>query len=162
MAATQDIVATYRGPGKVIRRLLDRGVPEASVLIYLMVACLLVFVAQTPRLAREAYETGEDLSMMMAGTLMAWIFIAPLLLYLVAALSGLVLRLFGVKLTGHNARLVLFWAFLAATPLLLLWGLTAGFIGPGIEMTLVGGLWLGAFVWFWISGIIAARSRASS
>jgi hypothetical protein len=42
---------------------------------------------------------------------------------------------------------------LAASPLMLLWGLVAGFIGEGIEMTLTGSLWFVIFAWFWIAGL---------
>ncbi|MEW9921920.1 YIP1 family protein [Marimonas sp. MJW-29] len=161
MAATQDIVATYRGPGRVMRRLMGQGVREDRALIYLMVGCLLVFVAQTPRLAREAFETGSDLQMLLGGTLLALIFIAPLLLYLVAGLTALVGRVFRSGLTGYGARLSLFWAWLAASPIILLWGLTAGFVGPGIEMTIVGALWFAAFMWFWVSGLIVAGRKAA-
>ena len=161
MAATQDIVATYRGPGTVMRRLLGRGVREDRALIYLMIGCLMVFVAQTPRLARQAFETGEELQMLLGASLMAWLFIAPLLLYVIAGLTAVVARVFRANLTGYGARMALFWALLASCPLMLLWGLTAGFVGPGIEMTLVGLLWCAAFLWFWISGLIAASKEAA-
>lgn len=161
MAATQDIIATYRGPGKVMRRMLERGVREDRALIYLMIGCLMVFVAQTPRLAREAFETGQELQMLLGASLMAWLFIAPLLLYVIAGLTAGVARIFRAKLTGYGARMALFWALLASCPLMLLWGLTAGFVGPGIEMTLVGVLWFAAFTWFWVSGLIAAGREAT-
>ncbi|QFT59927.1 hypothetical protein FIU94_13930 [Sulfitobacter sp. THAF37] len=156
MAATRDIVATYRGPGQVVRRLLGQGAREDRALIYLMVGCLLVFVAQTPRLAREAHVTGEDLGMMMGGTLMAWLFIAPLILYAVAGLSQLLGRALGRGPGGYGARIALFWALLASTPLMLLWGLTAGFVGEGIELNTVGAIWLAVFLWFWAAGFGAA------
>ncbi|MFT6674225.1 MAG: hypothetical protein ACJAVM_000396 [Sulfitobacter sp.] len=156
MAATRDIVATYRGPAPVVRRLLGQGPREDRALIYVMTACLLVFVAQTPRLAREAFVSGQDLGMLMGGTLLAWLFIAPLLLYLIAAISHLVARTMGSKLTAFGARIALFWALLAASPVMLLWGLTAGFIGSGLELTVVGILWLLVFVWFWGAGLSGA------
>ncbi|GLT10305.1 YIP1 family protein [Sulfitobacter sp. G21635-S1] len=159
MAATRDIVATYRGPGRVVRRLLGQGAREDRALLYLMIGCLLVFVAQTPRLARQAYVTGEDLGMLMGGTLLAWLFIAPLILYAVAALSQLAGRAFGRGPGGYGARIALFWALLAAAPVMLLWGLTAGFVGPGIEMNLVGLVWLGIFGWFWAAGYRAAMAE---
>ena len=93
MAATRDIMASYRGPGRVMHRLLEGGVREDRALIYLMIGCLMVFVGQTPRLARQSYVTGEDLGMLMGGTLMAWLFIAPLLLYLLAWLVYLAARI---------------------------------------------------------------------
>ncbi|UWR13625.1 YIP1 family protein [Sulfitobacter sp. M368] len=160
MSATRDIVATYRGPGQVVRRLTGQGPREDRALIYLMLGCLMVFVAQTPRLAREAHETGADLGMSMGGTLMAWLFIAPLLLYLIASLSHLVARALGSSLSGFGARVALFWALLAASPILLLWGLTAGFVGPGIEMTSVGVIWVAVFLWFWLGGLRGAAKGA--
>jgi len=156
MAATRDIVATYRGPGRVLHRLLGQGIREDRALIYLMIGCLMVFVAQTPRLARQAYLTGEDLAMLMGATLLAWLFIAPLVFYLLAGVVHLVARALGRKQSAFGARLALFWALLASSPIMLLWGLTAGFVGPGIEMTGVGVLWLVTFCWFWIGGLIGA------
>ncbi|WP_299369811.1 YIP1 family protein [uncultured Tateyamaria sp.] len=160
MAITRNIAATYRGPGRVIRRLLTLGPREDRALAYLMGACVLIFVAQLPRLAREAHLTGQDLDMLMGATLMAWIFIAPLLLYCIALLARLVGRVLGGKGTPYGARLALFWALLASTPVLLLHGLVAGFIGPGIQMQLVGLAWLVLFVWFWISGSLAQERAA--
>lgn len=161
MAATRDIVATYRGPGRVVRRLLGDGLREDRALIYLMIGCLMVFVAQTPRLARQAWQTGEDLGMLMGATLLAWLFIAPLVFYILAGVSQLVLRVFGVKTSAYATRMALFWALLASSPVILLWGLTAGFIGDGLEMTAVGILWVAIFAWFWIGGLTGAL-RATS
>ncbi|MEM9872455.1 MAG: YIP1 family protein [Pseudomonadota bacterium] len=155
MSISRNIVATYRGPGAVIRRLLAPGQREDRALAYVMGACALVFIAQLPRLAREAHLTGQELDMLMGGSLMAWIFIAPLLLYCIAFVARLVGRVVGGRGTPYGARLALFWALLASTPLLLLHGLTAGFIGPGIELQAVGLLWLCIFLWFWIGGSIA-------
>ncbi len=161
MAATRDIVATYRGPGKVMRRLLGQGTREDRALIFLIVACMLVFVAQTPRLAREAFETETELNALLGASLMGWLFIAPLLMYLVAGLTALIGRVFRTGLSGFGARMALFWALLASSPLMLLWGLTAGFIGPGIEMDIVGIAWLVAFMWFWIAGLVTAAKEAA-
>jgi hypothetical protein len=156
MAATRNIFATYRGPRAVVARILGEGTREDRALVFLMIGCLMVFVAQTPRLARQAYLTGEELGMLMGATLLAWLFIAPLLLYFVAWVIFLGARAVRSGITGYGARIALFWALLASTPLMLLWGLTAGFVGPGFEMTGVGVLWLIVFVWFWVSGMIAA------
>lgn len=159
MAATRDIMATYRGPGKVLRRLLGQGKREDRALIYLMIGCLMVFVAQTPRLARQAFETGENLQMLMGASLMAWLFIAPLLLYGIGALSYALARLLRSRISSYGARMALFWALLASSPIMLLWGLTAGFVGPGIEMTGVGILWFAVFMWFWFAGFRAAQQE---
>ncbi|GAA6192541.1 YIP1 family protein [Phaeobacter sp. NW0010-22] len=161
MPVTTDILATYRGPGRVINRLLEMGQREDRALAILMAGCSMVFVAQMPRLAREAHLTGQELNMLLGGALLGWVIIAPLMFYIIAAVSHIVAQIFGGRGEWYGARLALFWALLAASPLLLLQGLVAGFIGPGTELNIVGGLWVAVFSWFWISGLRQAeRSRA--
>ena len=161
MAITRNITATYRSPRKVMDRLLAMGQREDRALAYLMAGCLIVFIAQMPRLAREAHIAGDDLNMLMGASLMAWLFIAPLVLYLLAALSHLIAKIFKGRGTHYGARLALFWALLASSPLMLFNGLVAGFIGPGLELQLVGLLWLVVFVWFWFGGLITAERAPS-
>ncbi|MEE4348337.1 MAG: YIP1 family protein [Paracoccaceae bacterium] len=153
MSVTTDIVATYRGPGRVVSRLLAAGQREDRALVMLLGGCAVMFIAQWPRLARQSYLSGEDLQMLLAGSLFGVVFFLPLVLYAVALLSHGVIRLFGGRSTGFSARVALFWALLAASPLMLLWGLVAGFIGEGHQLTLTGAIWLMAFLWFWIAGL---------
>ena len=157
MSLSRNIVATYRRPRLVMERLLSLGQREDRALAYLMGACVLMFVAQTPRLAREAHLTGQELNMLMGATLLAWVFIAPLLLYGLAALGRFLGRLLGGQGNMYAARLALFWALLAASPLVLLHGLVAGFIGPGLELQAVGIIWCVAFLWFWGAGLWASE-----
>lgn len=161
MPVTQDIVATYRGPGRVVRRLLDMGPREDRALAFVMIACAIVFIADTPRLAREAHVTGQELNALLAGGLFAWVICMPLVLYLLAGLTHLIARIFGGKGDWFGARLSLFWALLATAPLILLNGLVAGFIGPGPTQTATGLLWFLVFLWFWVSGLIRAEGRAA-
>lgn len=160
MSISRNILATYRGPGAVVRRLIALGPREDRALAYVMGACVLFFVAQLPRLAREAHLTGQDLNMLMGATLLAWIFVAPLLFYGIAFLARLIARLFRGQGSPYGARLALFWALLASSPLVLLHGLTAGFVGPGIELQGVGFVWLCVFVWFWVGGSLAQERGA--
>lgn len=153
MPVTTDIVATYRGPRRVMRRLLDMGTREDRALAILMAGCVVAFISQWPKLSREAYLTGQELNPMLGGALMAWIVIAPLALYAVALISQLILLSLGARPTGFGTRLALFWAFLAASPLMLLNGLVAGFIGPGPALQSVGLIWVLVFGWFWISNM---------
>ena len=126
-----------------------------------MVACLIFFVAQTPRLAREAHVNGTELDMLLGATLLAWLFIAPLIFYMLAAGTQIILRVMRGRPSGYSTRLALFWALLASSPLVLLHGLTAGFVGEGIELRIVGLIWLCVFLWFWISGLLVAyRTRS--
>lgn len=161
MSVAADIVATYRRPRRVMRRLLDLGTREDRALAVLMAGCVVVFVGQWPRLAREAHLTGQELNPLLGGALMAWIFIAPLLLYAVAMISHLAARVLGGKGSGYGARMALFWSFLAASPLILLHGLVAGFIGPGFQLQIVGVFWLVVFGWFWAMNLREAEWGAA-
>ena len=156
MSVVQDMFATYRGPHKVVARLLARGEREDRSLSILMAACGTVFIAQWPRIAREAHMTGQELNPMLGGALLGWIFIAPLIFYALAFISQILLRAFGQKLTGFSARIALFWAFLASAPLLLLRGLVAGFLGKGMGLSTVDLIWVVIFMWFWIAGLVQA------
>ncbi|MEY8841553.1 YIP1 family protein [Cribrihabitans sp. XS_ASV171] len=160
MAVTQDIVATYRGPGAVMRRILAAGEREDRALAILMAGCALVFIAQMPRLSREAHLTGQELNMLLGGALLGWLIIAPLFFYGLAAASHLIARVAGGRGSWFGARMALFWALLASAPLLLLHGLVAGFVGPGPALQGVGILWLVVFGWFWFSGLRQAERPA--
>lgn len=159
MPVTTDITATYRGPGRVMARLLALGQREDRALIYVMAFCVLAFVAQLPALSRQAHLTGEELQPLMGGALLGSVILLPLLLYGVAALSHLVARAFGGQGDWYGARLALFWSLLASTPLVLLYGLVKGFIGPGSVLNGVGFLWFAVFLWFWISSLRCAEGK---
>lgn len=153
MAVTADILATYRGPRRVFARLLRMGPREDRLLVFLMAGCALMFISRMPSLAREAYLTGQEQTMLLSNALFGIIFVAPLALYTLALVTHWIARVLRGQAESHSARLALFWSFLAASPLMLLNGLVAGMIGPGTELTLIGGLWFSAFMWFWISGM---------
>lgn len=161
MPVTSDITATYRGPRRVMQRLLSMGQREDRALAVLMGACFIVFIAQMPRLSREAHLTGQELNMLLGGALLGWLFIAPLMLYALAGLSHLIARLVGGQGNWFGARLALFWSLLASTPLLLLHGLVAGFIGPGPGLQAVGFVWFVIFAWFWIASLLQAERSAT-
>lgn len=157
MSLSREIVATYRGPGAVMRRLLSQGPREDRALMLVMAACAMFFVARMPALARQAHLEGTELNPLMGASLLACMVILPLALYVLAALSHIVAKLFRGQGTGYGARLALFWALLAASPLALLNGLVAGFVGEGLQLSLVGLLWCAVFLWFWIGGLRAAE-----
>lgn len=157
MPVTRDIVATYRRPRKVMHRLLSMGTREDRALAILMAGCAVMFIAQWPRLAREAHLTGQELNPLLGSALLAWVFVAPLIFYALAMISHLIARAVGGRGTGFGARMALFWSFLAASPLILLHGLVAGFIGPGPELQAVGVLWCIVFLWFWVQNLREAE-----
>ncbi len=157
MSVTSDIVATYRGPGAVIRRWLSGGQREDRALAILMAACLVVFVSQWPPLARQAHFAGQELNPLLGGALLAWLVLAPLIFYGLAAATHLLARLLGGQGTFFGARMALFWALLAASPLFLLNGLLAGFVGEGAGPRIVEFLSFLIFLWFWFSGLREAE-----
>ncbi|MHA6323606.1 YIP1 family protein [Roseivivax sp. CAU 1753] len=159
MAVTSDIVASYRRPGAVMHRLLSGARREDRALAILMAACVLYFVSRLPALARDAHLQGEELNPQLGGALFGWIFIAPLLMYGIAAVSHMVARVVGGQGSWYGARMALFWSLLASSPLVLLNGLVAGFIGPGPGLSVVGAIWVGVFLWFWIAGLRVAEKR---
>ena len=160
MSATGDIVQSYRSPRVVMRRHLARGISEGRVFIFLVAACLLVFIAQWPRLSREAFlDTTVPLEARLGAAMWGWLFVAPLIFYVIAWLSYLVARVIGGRGTAYGARLALFWSLLAVTPLWLLQGLVAGFIGEGPQLVVAGILLLAGFGWVWINSLIETQMR---
>jgi len=158
MGLLADIGATYRGPRSVMRRHLAIGQREDRALMYLGLACILIFIAQWPRLRREAlFDEAIPFDVRVGGAMLAWIFIVPLLLYAIAALAHIAARALGGQGTWYSARLALFWSLLAASPLWLLNGLVAGFAGSGPQMMLTGAAALGVFLVFWALCMIEAE-----
>jgi hypothetical protein len=152
MAVSSDIVATWRRPRQVMRRLLAMGRREDRAIVILLAACFVIFVAQWPRLSREAYlaAPGEPpLEARLAITFFAMVMVWPIMAYMLAGLSHLVARLFGGRGTWYSSRLALFWTLLATTPAWLLHGLVTGFIGPGPQAQVVGAFLLFAFLAIW-------------
>ena len=162
MALTQDIVATYKGPRHVIDRFLAQGRNEVRLLLFVMITGLLFFVASTPYQAREAQlDPDVPLEARLYWSAFFWIFIMPLLLYAFTALIWGLSKIARRQITGYGIRFTFAWALLASTPVALLLGLMAGLIGPGVQLQLVGLVWLAVFAWFWIAGLSAAERGAA-
>ena len=152
------LLESWWAPRRVVRGLA--GMPDRVLIAVLMLAMLIFLIAQAPMNARAAQiDPSIPLDARMAGSLMAVIFIMPLLAYGVAALVALVSRATPRRLAPRDSRLALFWALLAVAPAMLLSGLVAGMIGPGPALTLtraVAGL---GFLFIWGAGIAALARR---
>ncbi len=145
--------------------------PEARGFIYLMVGLLIVFVGQLPdlggvgmnplvlseNLAGEDGQPGSDGSL--AGGFFGLLFLGPLLFYLLASLSHLIVRLFGGRGQGVDARLAMFWTILAVSPLFLLRGM-ASVSQAGSLVMVVNYAIAAGFLWIWLSGLIEAEFPA--
>ncbi|MBE3637729.1 YIP1 family protein [Mangrovicoccus algicola] len=160
MGLLPDIAASYRRPGRVVRRRLDAPAAEGRALAWLLLGCALVYVAQLPRLAREAALSGQgDLAGQAAAELVLWLFFAPLVFYGLAALSCVVARLAGWRPGWYGARVAAFWAFLAAAPLWLARGLVAVLAGPGPVLDAVTAAALAGWLVIWALSLRAAAMR---
>ncbi len=159
MAVTTDILQTYKGPRTVLARRLAAGPREDRLVALAMGSCAVMFIAQLPRLARIAHLEDHDLNALMGGSLLAIMFVLPLILYSLAFVFHVLAKAFRGKGPGFQARVALFWAMMAASPLMLLNGLVAGFIGEGTALSFVGGLWCAAVLWFLITGLHEAYWR---
>ncbi len=163
MSVSADILRSWRHPRRVVARLLGMGVREDRALVFLMAGCGLIFLAQWPRLLREAAAMpGPGFDARVGGALWGWLFVMPLLAYGLAALSHLIARMLGGRGSWFGARLALFWAFLASAPLWLLNGALTGLFGSGAASLLSGLLALGAWLAIWLAGLIEAERGAGA
>lgn len=157
MALTQDILATYKGPGRVVSRFLEQGRNEVRALLFVLIAGVLMFIAVTPYQAREAQiDPDIPFEARLYWSAFFYILILPILIYVFALIVTGLAKIARRRITGYQIRFTLIWALLAATPVTLLTGLTAGFMGPGIQLQAIGVIWVAIFGWFWVSGLLSA------
>lgn len=150
------ILRGWRDPRGAMARRLAGGPDEARALFDLFLACGLGFVASLPAAARRSVALGieDPLAGAVAAHLFGFLFVAPLMLYGLAALVHLAARAAGGAGSFAAARAALFWGLLLGAPLALGVAL-AGALGqmatgapPG---PWIGWLALAAFgFWVWL------------
>jgi hypothetical protein len=165
MSISNDVLRAWVRPRAVMRRLLDAGEKENRALAILMAGCLLIFVGQWPRLVRlsEGFDLpagaeASELSQLIAYSLVSWLIVWPLIFYIFAGITRILARAVKGRGTGYGARLALFWAVLASSPAVLLYGLLAGFNGETIGTQVVGAVWLAGFAWIWVQSLRESES----
>ncbi|MFN7001950.1 MAG: YIP1 family protein [Roseinatronobacter sp.] len=130
MSLMRNIARSYRAPGEVVTGLARGDLREPQVLFFALLACGLIFVAQWPGLSRAAVvDPSVTFEQRMGATLFAVMFILPLLLYGLAGLLQLGVKLYH-PVAGLHVRLAFFWSLLAVTPLMLLQGGLSAMLGP--------------------------------
>lgn len=156
MSVVLDILRTYRAPRAVQSRRMAGPPREDRALAVLLGGCVLIFVAQLPRLAREAWlDPSIPFDGRMAGAFFGWLMVMPLVFYALALALTLALR--AVRpVPGFRVRMALFWGLLASAPVWLLAGLMAGFAGETAGTTLFQAVAVGGFLIFAASGLVAA------
>ena len=161
MSLVQNIIRTYRAPRKAFVGLIAQDPREPQVLMFMMLACGLIFVSQWPVLSRAAFlDPSVTFQQRMGGALFGIMFLLPLLLYGLAGLVQLGLRLIAGRVLGLHVRLVLFWSLLAVTPLMLVRGGLSAFLGATPAVTAFGFVVLAVFLYILGAGLrVAVRSR---
>ena len=160
MSLINNIVKSYRKPKEVFDNFAYQEFGESHALGFLTGGCGMAFMSRWPTLARQSHLTSEPLDMMLGGALFAWIFVAPLLFYVLAAFIAVCLAILGMRRQGLLVRLSLFWAFLASGPIMLVYGLVGGFLGQGTVSNGFGLMWVIVFLWFLICGFRVIRQVA--
>lgn len=158
MGLGTEIAAPWRAPRAAIRARLAEGVREDRALARLAGGCLALFIAQWPAILRAAAEDPSvPAEARLGGALLGILFLAPLAFYALAGLSHLALRACGGRGSFYGARLALFSALLAVSPLVLVQGIVAGVAGPGALATGTGIAVLAAFLGLWGAGLGAVE-----
>ena len=134
-----------------------RGTGDSEAFIFLMTGCLMVFVSRLPVVSREAFLTGSDFMVNIGGHLMALVFVLPLVMIALAYVAHLIAKVLRAPGRAEGARVATAWALLAASPAMLLNGLTEGFLGSGPALDLVGLIALGGFIWIWVNSFYVAE-----
>jgi hypothetical protein len=114
---------------------------------------LLFFLARLPLLSREAHLNPEmpQFESIIGGVLIGSLFVAPLVLYSIAALSCLFLRLKFKMFNWMDSRIAFFWSLLAVTPLVLLRGILAGFWESNLILNVASVLIFFYFLYVWVN-----------
>ncbi|MEO5613912.1 MAG: YIP1 family protein [Cypionkella sp.] len=162
MSVTTDIVQAWRQPKVVIGRHLQRPKSEPFVFSLLVAFLLLAFVSLWPFLSRQTVQQPEvPMLQRLVASGLALLASIPFW-YLFAAVSRWIAKVMGGQGSYYTARLALFSALLAVTPGMLLQGLVAGMIGPGLQANLVAALVGLGFVWIWMSMLWEAERADAS
>lgn len=157
MSLVGNIVRAYRAPAKTFGVQMVRA-GEERILLFIFLFSFLSFVSRLPELMLINMNTGGETPLFarVAAMFVASVFMAPLMMYLLAALSHLVMRLFGGRGTWRLARLALAWAALVSAPLVLISGILKVFV-PGPLFMVVTLLTAVVFLWQWAISLRAAE-----
>ena len=154
MSLTLNILRSYRRPRAVVRGLALGGLREPQLLFFNALACGLIFVAHWPGLSRAAtLDPSITLEQRMGGALFGVMFLLPLMLYGVAGLLQLALKLGGRPVPGLWARLALFWSLLAVTPLMLMQGGITALLGQTAAAQMFGFVVTGVFLYILVQSL---------
>ena len=151
MALVNDIGAAYKNPRREMRRQIADGIREEQTLFFALLFGGLSFLSLLPEIAKEAFITDGSLSAMAAAQFIASVFMMPLLMYGIAAISRIVLARFNGQGDHVGARRALFWAGIVAAPAMLLSAAIAIYV-PSLQL-ITGVVTMLIFFWQWFANL---------
>lgn len=158
----------YRDPRGAMAAQITAGLSEVRGMVYLFLGCGLAFVASLPNAIRAArgLSIEEPLAGAVSAHLFGYFFIAPLLLYGLAAGIHLIARLFGARGGFLSARVALFWSVLLGGPIAMALAML-GMIGEaafgGRLLPLLGlAGYAGLAFWLWLFAATLAEAEGFS
>ena len=162
MSLLAGIAATWASPRAAMAARVGQGQREDRAIAALMGAAIVLLVARTPALARAAeLDPSVPFQARLGGSMLALLFLMPLLAYALAWVLHLV-GVRGGRGQGWRARATLFWMLLAIGPAVLAQGLIEGLAGPGALSAATGLLVFLIFVWFLWAGLRGAYGTAAN
>lgn len=162
------IVLSYRDLRGGMATFLAGNPRDSQLLMLALLAAVVGFIAGLPGAVVQAQtlEAEDPLTAVLSVRLFAALFMTPLMLFTVAALSHIVARLFGGSGTFWSARAALIWAATVALPLVLLSGMVSGAaaLWPGSPFAALSAgasvILLIGFFWIWSHHLAEAEGFA--
>jgi len=151
MTLISEINASYRTPKLEMRRQIEDGIREEQTLFFALLFGLLSFLSLLPEIAKRAYITDDSLSALAAAQFIASVFMMPLLMYGIAALSHIILAKFGGQGDHVGTRRALFWAAVVTSPIILASSVLSIYF-PVVKISLAI-LTTFIFIWQWTSNL---------
>ena len=160
MAVASDVVRAYASPRRTARLMLSKVNSESRALALVMIGCTFLFIAQFPELILQGRtNTGQPtLAAMAAGRVIGTLLFAPLMFYFLAGATGALMRLLGRQISWLHSRVSLFWAVLAASPLVLIEAVAGGLQLNDLVQQTVSVVTIILFAAFWVSGLVESTS----
>ena len=160
MPVVNDIAQTYLIPRTVFRVRLELTETEGRAYAYLLAGCVVHFIARLPGLANTHLLGDSGISFVAAasGNFLGLIVFGPFLFFLLACAANLLARLVNRPCSWRDSRIVLFWAFLAVSPLALLHGVASAAVGIGSISLILQVAQGSAFLTFWVLGMSTASA----
>jgi hypothetical protein len=134
-----------------MRRHIDNGIAEEQTLFFALLFGGLSFLSQLPEIAKRAHLTDDSLPAMTAAQFIASVFMMPLLMYAIAAISHLILGRFGGQGDHIGARRALFWAGVVTAPVMLFATIVSTYL-PDARIPLAAVTTM-VFIWQWFSNL---------